>query len=157
MRKTTSRMLRAASVIAICAFVAGAEKCRPAEDLTPGLMGTDANQNGIRDDIDRLITEKYASTPEVRRAAENYARAVQHFMEADGAQAAFEAAQGVNKSISCASRALPHAEQQALWSQMIDELKAYTANTRERFERYWEANKSVGGGTFRIDPNLNCE
>ena len=67
MRKTTSRMLRAASVIAICAFVAGAEKCRPAEDLTPGLMGTDADQNGIRDDIDRLISQD-----ELRAISEHY-------------------------------------------------------------------------------------
>ena len=157
MRKTTSRMLRAASVIAICAFVAGAEKCRPAEDLTPGLMGTDANQNGIRDDIDRLITEKYASTPEVRRAAENYALALQGLMESESRQEAFEAAQLVNKSISCIYERLPTDANFQLRRDMLKDIKAFTANTQERFAKYWESNSKLAGATFRLADGSACE
>ena len=39
------------------------------EDLTPGLKGVDANNNGIRDDIDRLIAKKYSGTSAIKKAA----------------------------------------------------------------------------------------
>lgn len=45
------------------------------------IMGEDANKDGIRDDINTLIDEKYSTTPSEREVALKYARAEQAILE----------------------------------------------------------------------------
>lgn len=52
------------------------------EDLTSGLKGIDADGNGIRDDVDRLIAMKYSTTSMMKQVAELHARALQQSMGA---------------------------------------------------------------------------
>jgi hypothetical protein len=114
------------------------------EDLTPGLKGIDADNNGIRDDIDRLIAKKYSTTPELKKAAEQKARNMQQFMEAMTRDAAFKAANQNMRAFDCAEKYLP------LDSAIIlsKEVEALTANTKERFIKYWDSNRLVGGEVF---------
>lgn len=145
----------------VCLMTAAPGGCTPGEDLTPGLMGVDADGNGVRDDIDALITEKYADTPLTRKIAEDYARSVQRFMEADTPQAAYEAANASGHMINCIHFAifLPKEEgdNYARTQQLIKDIGAYTANTRERFEKYWNSNRMVGGASFHIETSPVCE
>ena len=98
-----------------------------------------------------------ATTPEVRRAAEGYALALQGLMEAEDRQGAFEAAQAVNKSISCIYERLPGNADFQLRRDMLKDIKEFTANTQERFTKYWDSNARLAGATFRRADGSACE
>jgi hypothetical protein len=120
------------------------------EDLSPGLKGTDANANGIRDDIDALITSKYSQTPAIKKAAEQKALALQAFMEATTKEQAFAAAEKISIASKCVYTVLPgiSIENSGLRDGMSKDIESLTANTRERLVKYLQSNKLVGGGYF---------
>jgi hypothetical protein len=129
------------------------------EDLTPGLKGIDADANGIRDDIDRLIATKFSQTPAIRKAAEQRALSLQLFMEATTKEQAFEAGQKNGRAAACAMQTLfpqpydqytlaEQIEKEDIFLGMSQQIQALTANTRERMVKYLASNKLVGGGVF---------
>jgi hypothetical protein len=68
MQSLSKKTLHISGVALICLFVAAPGACTPkGEDMTPGLKGIDADANGIRDDIDALITKKYSDTLLIKR------------------------------------------------------------------------------------------
>lgn len=135
------------------------EKIIDNEDLSPGLRGVDANRNGIRDDIDRLIAQKYARTPEIQRAAEQKARALQRNMEATTREEALRAGDAVERAAECAYQTLPRAtrEQVQFREDMSKDIEALTANTEERFRAYWAANRLMSGAVFRQPDGRVCD
>ncbi|MES2907752.1 MAG: hypothetical protein V4688_01185 [Pseudomonadota bacterium] len=162
MKKLSKKTLHISGIALVCLFVAGPGGCVPkGEDLTPGLKGIDSDANGIRDDIDALILQKYAETPIIKNTAENYARAVQGFMEANTKQEAYEAAQKSGHMISCinfvAFAPLSNIDNYTRSSQLIKDISAYTANTRERFEKYWSSNEMISGGSFHMETKPICD
>lgn len=120
----------------------------PVEDLSPGIKGPDADTNGIRDDIDQLIEEKYAETPEVKQAAQQKARALQKFMESTTRDEALSAGEELERSAACLMRTLPGEENYKRRRVLAKEIEAWTANTRERFVKYWDSNEVVSGSIF---------
>lgn len=135
------------------------EKIIDNEDLSPGLRGVDANRNGIRDDIDRLIAQKYARTPEIQRAAEQKARALQRNIEATTREEALRAGDAVERAAECAYQTLPHQtrEQVQFREDMSKDIEALTANTEERFRAYWAANRLMSGAVFRQPDGRVCD
>ena len=129
------------------------------EDLTPGLKGIDADNNGIRDDIDRLIAQKYSATPAMKKAAEQKARALQKNMEAATRKEALIAGDEIRRAGECTYKTLPHAtEQDAKFrEQMSKEIEALTANTKERFTAYWKAESLKGGAVFSQPDEPVCD
>ena len=129
------------------------------EDLSPGLRGVDANANGIRDDIDRLIAQKYARTPAIQRAAEQEARALQRNMEAITREEALRAGDAVMRAGACSDSVLPRAtrEQRKYWEDMSKDIEALTVNTQERFTAYWAANRLMSGAVFRQPDGRVCD
>lgn len=137
------------------------------EDLSPGLKGVDANANGIRDDIDRLIANKFSATPAIKKAAEQTALALQLFMEATTKEQAYAAAGENSRSSACRMQILfplsydqysltEKIEKQELFLGISQEIEALTANTRERMVKYLASNKLVGGGVFPSPPQPVC-
>lgn len=135
------------------------EKIIDNEDLSPGLRGLDANRNGIRDDIDRLIAQKYARTPEIQRAAEQKARALQRNIEATTREEALRAGDAVERAAECAYQTLPHLTQDQVQfrEDMSKDIEALTANTEERFRAYWAANRLMSGAVFRQPDGRVCD
>lgn len=129
------------------------------EDMTPGLAGVDADKNGIRDDIDRLIAKKYASTPEIKRATEQVARSLQIFMEATTRQQALAAGDENARALEClwSKFVTPNSKNTQLAVAASKEIEALTANTKERFTKYWSSNKLVGGGYFSQPVGPVCD
>ncbi|MCK5525171.1 MAG: hypothetical protein KAI83_18745 [Thiomargarita sp.] len=114
-----------------------------------GLKGTDDNANGIRDDIDKLIVQNFSYTPEIKRAAEQEARALQQFMEAKTKEEALKAAEQIARATSCTFKRLPdpirdYEKRQAL----SKEIEVWTTNTKERLLKYLESSKLIGGASF---------
>lgn len=129
------------------------------EDLTPGLKGIDADGNGIRDDIDRLIASKYSTTSAMKKAAEMEARALQKAMEATTAEEARAAGNEIMRAGSCVYKAFPHATdlEIKLRAQMSVEIESLTANTRERFKAYWNGERLAGGMVFKFPNDPICD
>lgn len=129
------------------------------EDLSAGLAGIDADQNGIRDDIDRLIAAKYAASPALRAAAQQDARSVQRLMSATSATQAVAAGDDIVRATACEAKVLaatapdPAAALQAMGKDLV----ALTANTRERFDAYWHANALATGAVFRQPREPLCD
>lgn len=161
MKKLSKKTLHISGIALVCLFVAGPGACVPkGEDMTPGLKGIDSNSNGIRDDIDALILQKYADTPIIKKTAENYARTVQIFMETNTKQEAYEAAKESGHIVDCIVHVIlpgSSAENYKKRGQLIDEIVAYTANTRERFEKYWQSSALIAGATFEINKRPDCQ
>jgi hypothetical protein len=114
-----------------------------------GLKGTDDNANGIRDDIDQFIEQKFSYTPEIKRAAEQEARALQQFMEAQTKEEALKAAEQMARATSCTFKRLSdpirdYEKRQAL----SKEIEVWTTNTKERLFKYLESSKLIGGAYF---------
>jgi hypothetical protein len=129
------------------------------EDLTPGLRGTDADQNGIRDDIDRLIAKKYSASPALKRAAEQNARALRQFLEASTQPQALAAGDEMMRATDCLAKVLPldGPANEKTFLQLGKELTALTANTKERFTAYWQANRLAGGQVFEQAREPVCD
>ena len=161
MQSLSKKTLHISGIALVCLFAAGPGACVPkGEDFTPGLKGIDSDANGIRDDIDALILQKYADTPTIKNAAEKYARTVQVFMEANTKQEAYQAAKESGNMVDCIVHIiLPgnNIENYKKRGQLIDEIVAYTANTRERFEKYWSSSKMIGGASFQIEKKPICD
>lgn len=124
------------------------------EDLTPGLKGSDANNNGIRDDIDRLIAQKYSATPKLKKAAEQEARALQKSMEATTRQEALAAGDEISRAVNCLGDSTPD---EKLFLNATKEIGALIGNTRERFNAYRNAESLKGGGVFRQPDEPVCD
>jgi hypothetical protein len=123
-----------------------------------GLKGTDDNANGIRDDIDQLIGQKFSYTPSVKRAAEQEARALQQFMEAKTKEAALKSAEQIARATRCTFKILSdpirdYEKRQAL----SKELEAWTVNTKERLSKYLESSKLIGGTYFMQPVEPVCD
>jgi hypothetical protein len=129
------------------------------EDLSAGLKGIDANNNGIRDDIDRLIALKYAQTPAMKKAAEQKARALQQAMEATTKVQARIAGNEIMRAGKCTFKVMPR-NTEAEWKmqqQMSKEIVSLTGNTKERYIAYWNGEKLAGGMVFRQPEEPVCD
>jgi hypothetical protein len=129
------------------------------EDLSAGLKGIDANNNGIRDDIDRLIALRYAQTPAMKKAAEQKARALQKNVEAATQVQARIAGNEISRSTDCIYKVFPKSLDTTsdVRIRLSKEIEALTANTRERYIAYWNANKLMGGMVFRQPEEPVCD
>ncbi|HDN26425.1 MAG TPA: hypothetical protein ENG03_04905 [Thioploca sp.] len=120
--------------------------------------GTDDNANGIRDEIDQLIEQKFSYTPEVKRAAEQEARALQQFMEATTKEAALKAAEQIARATRCTFKRLSDPNRDYEKRQALSkELEAWTINTKERLSKYLESSKLIGGAYFMQPVEPVCD
>jgi hypothetical protein len=129
------------------------------EDMTPGLKGVDANRNGIRDDIDRLIATRYAMTPAMKKAVEQKARALQLAMEATSKPQARVAGNELMRAARCSYKSFPTStdNDEKFIAKMSKEVEALTANTAERFKAYWNGERLAGGMVFQQPEEPVCD
>jgi hypothetical protein len=130
------------------------------EDMTAGLEGVDANKNGIRDDIDRLIALKYSGTPALKKAAEQTARSLQKFMEANSRQQVLAQGDENSRASACLAKVLldkTKPENTKIFLSIGKEIVALTANTQERFTKYWSSSELAGGAVFEQPTEPVCD
>jgi len=129
------------------------------EDMSAGLKGIDANNNGIRDDIDRLIAQKYSATPALKKAAEQTARSSQLLMLATNKNQVLIAVDEIRRSGACVDKVLPEntVANEKLMLALVNEISALTANTEERFKAHWAASGLAGGSVFRQPKEPVCD
>lgn len=129
------------------------------EDRSDGLAGSDADGNGIRDDIDRLIASQFSARPDIRAAAEQKARALRQMLLATTREEALAAGRQIARASSCVYRILPFDQPGAVpvRDAMSREIESLTANTRARLRQYLAANRLAGGGYFSQPPEPVCD
>jgi len=127
------------------------------EDRSAGLVGIDANANGLRDDVDALIGLDYSTTPEVTRAAQQTARAVQALLTATSRESARTAGSAMQRAAYCTRMGLPEAQSRAVRRAMSGRLEALTINTRERLRAYLTAADLLIGQTLTAGTEPYCD
>lgn len=131
----------------------------PSLDRTAGLMGTDADANGVRDDVDRHIATTYPEAAQ-RAAATQFARAMQEALTADLGDAASTkaiAARG-SRAVNCiytrfAGASSPtHAP-----ARVAEDVRSITANTRERLSAYLAYARALNGTSATLPEGDTCD
>lgn len=120
------------------------------EDTSVGLSGIDANANHIRDDIDKIISEQFSATPEIKQAAEQAARAIQQLMEASTDTAALTASELSGRATVCLAQRLPGETNYHQRIAIGRTIEALTANTPERLRQYLHVNRLLSGTTWKL-------
>ncbi len=124
--------------LALLVLVAGLFLLRQCNS-TESLEGVDSNRDGVRDDLEKLIDEKYASDPNIRSAVRQLAKTLQesilHPETVDAKPGLF--------AITCLYYVTP---QQA--SEIIDTLQAAAGNTRARASALIRESAKFNGKIF---------
>jgi hypothetical protein len=133
----------------------------PILDRTETLGGIDADKNGIRDDIDRIISLK-PYTEKQRKAVQQAARLIRRSLTEPllPGPSLKKLHLDVHRSISCMSHLFENDKLNAPYDgiQLMIEYNSLHTNTRARYLRYREFNSTFNGTTFSfIDVKDACD
>jgi hypothetical protein len=137
-------------------------------DYSATLRGIDANNNGIRDDIDELILKEFSQTPVVKKAAEQLAKAHAGIFDVTTREEGFLVIKKLSSAISCTFDILPahdrdgltHAQISANFNfreRLSSEIKVFTFNTKERLSKNHTFSKLMSGSSFSMAEKPYCE
>ena len=122
------------------------------------IAGTDANADGIRDDINDYIDSNYSATPR-RAAAMQSAKALQKALLVDTTD--IIVVKEINREIAQADNCIytqfdgnNNSKQPA---QVSQEIEAITTNTKERLLAYLAFSKSLDGTSWAMPEGDSCE
>jgi hypothetical protein len=123
----------------------------PTLDVTQTVAGTDANNNGVRDDLDKYIAA-LPDTPAERNALTQTAQAIQSAMLVDPANAAGTASvsAGINRAVTCVWAVYP----KGIQGQKVALIQELSVNTLVRLKAY-EAYNASRNGTVVTRPTGN--
>jgi hypothetical protein len=118
------------------------------------LKGTDANNNGIRDDIDAWIRRNFSDPKEIK-AVEQAAKSLQSMILVNKTDrfALKEVSIAGGKSIHCLHSIFQGGRQ----SEVALFLESMTSNTKERLQAYLNYNKARNGTTSTAPRGDTCE
>jgi len=121
------------------------------------LTGTDANANGVRDDIEAFIALNYKT--DTQHAAMQMARALQNALTADktNMQAIEAVSLEISRGINCIYSKFDGAEETTHPAQVAHELEAITTNTKQRLLAYFEFNEALDGTSSTLPEGDTCE
>jgi hypothetical protein len=125
----------------------------PTLDISASVAGPDANQNGVRDDIDAFIAARPDSAGQ-KAALSQYAKALQTTLLIDTTQPSADSAAAVEigRSIAC----IWSAYDPATAYQMTKDLQKYTVNTLPRIKAYDRFNFSMSGSVLTAPTGVVC-
>lgn len=119
------------------------------------LLGTDSDNNGVRDDIDSYILDNY-SEPK-RDAVRQVARAFQNVLTVDrfDTEALDQASSDQFKAIVCATEV--YGSDRAGAFKMIEVMEALTTNSQERLSAYIDYTSARSGSVSSYPEGDTCE
>ena len=129
----------------------------PKLDRTDTVAGIDADQNGIRDDIDAYIQKTYP-TEEQRKAVSQYARSLQSsiLVNKEDKIAVKAITNEKARAISCIFEKIPN-EQSPNNGSVVEEILGATTNTKKRLLEYIALNKSLDGTVISLPSGDVCD
>ncbi|GAA4027570.1 hypothetical protein [Actimicrobium antarcticum] len=130
----------------------------PRLDRSASLAGPDANNNGVRDDIDDYINTKFTD-PKQRAAVLQDARTMQKAVLVDPTNK--EASKAVSlemmAAVNCVSSRFPDGQGLESASAIGAKIEAITTNTKPRLKAYLAFNKSQDGTAISLPTGDTCE
>ena len=128
----------------------------PQLDRSSDIKGPDADNNGIRDDIDAWIAAQPISDAQ-KKAAQQMARVQQAKILVDLRDKSALQALGDQsmRGVSCLVDVSKPNNQQGY--DLIEKIEALTANTRERVKQYLAYNRAISGSSGRLPKGNTCE
>lgn len=131
----------------------------PTLDRSDSIAGPDTDRNGVRDDIDAYLMQRF---PDVRQraAAMQMAKAMQQAVLAGAGSsrdAIRDADRKINNAIHCLYTRFHGAEGTNTPSAVGDEIEAITSNTKPRLLAYLAYDKSLDGTTSTLPRGNTCE
>lgn len=129
----------------------------PKLDRSDSLTGSDANNNGVRDDIDAYITANY-SVANQKAAALQTAKALQSTLTVDisNIESVKEINRTVSRGIDCIFTVFTDNSSQNP-TQAAQELESITTNTKSRLIAYLKYNKALDGTSSALTEGDSCE
>lgn len=119
-------------------------------DRSASVAGPDANGNGVRDDLDRVIARFPLGAAQKERATD-FAAAVQDVLTTPmNRDAANERGLHLQRTLGCAADVLPD------HGSVTGELFALTLNTSERVEAYLDFERNIGGAVINDVPGCGA-
>jgi hypothetical protein len=128
----------------------------PGEEGRKTLLGIDSDNDGLRDDIQRYLNEKYADSPNIRLALEQYAKTYKDvFSTLENKKANIEATNKTLDAIDCLFGII-NSDQVSITRK---EVKRRITNTQERFlaDKKADLNYSGQGGQLSKDKLSKCK
>jgi hypothetical protein len=129
----------------------------PELDRSDSLTGPDADDNGVRDDIDAYITRQYPKI-EQAKAARQEARALQKALQvpAGDVAAAKAVVREMERATVCTYSQFP-AGGSVEAARVGLEIEGLTANTKLRLKAYLAFNKTLDGTSSALPRGRACE
>lgn len=114
--------------------------------------GIDSDNDGVRDDVQRAIVDKFGSSQKTVAAARQHAKAVQLKLQASTTKEAVAAAKFALRAVSCAGNSLG-----VSFSDTIRSVTGLTVNTAERMDAYTKTNVLLSGQVLELPAGLPAE
>lgn len=133
----------------------------PKLDRSESLAGPDLDGNGVRDDVDAWITQKYPSVKQ-RSAAWQMARAFQQsiLVPANDRTRAKIVSTKVDRAIDCLNIQFPESAGSMPANRVRVEIRGLTMNTKSRLKSFLTYNKLLDGTTSSLSETseaISCE
>ena len=124
-------------------------------DRSDDLLGTDSNQNGVRDDIEAIISKLDLTEPE-RKATLQSARSFQRILKINlnNQDDLRKSREIISRSVECSLNKFKDEEKENKMSQLIQNL---TFNTKKRALFYIKFNKAQSGSVTRLMDEGVCD
>ncbi len=123
-------------------------------DRTTSILGTDANSNGVRDDIDRYIEAKNDTAPQkqsMRMVSKSMTAAM--VSTPTDEMALRNAADTLNMAVACIWKNYPA----DIADKMVLEMRKVTINTKARYDAYMRYSALVAGTVIKLPKEVVCE
>lgn len=129
----------------------------PKLDRSADIKGPDADNNGIRDDIDAIIQKTYTE-PAQRKAAQQFAAVLQSQLQVDPNNKAAVKALSVRsaRAINCLDIQFGTTGSPS-FSDVAESLEAYTADTKARKLAQLAYSKALDGTVISLPEGNTCE
>lgn len=129
----------------------------PVLDRTSTVAGIDADQNGIRDDIQAYINATYPE-PEQQKAVSQYARSLQAKLlvnPKDKYQVRASSDASV-KGMSCIYEKVP-VDNSPQAARVVEEIFSLTTNTKQRLKAYMAFDQAMDGAVISLPTGKVCD
>ena len=130
----------------------------PRIDRSDTLLGTDADSNGVRDDIDAYLSATYTSSGQLS-AATQMAKAMRNTLKVDPTdRLAVKLVDRQNsRAIHCLYSKFEGGTVSKEPSRVVSEIESMTSNTKKRLLAYLKYNRALDGTSSSLPDEDTCE
>lgn len=151
---TSPNAKASASTVVEALAVLDRNNTNPVLDRTTSVAGTDANNNGVRDDVDRYIDTK-SDNPVQKLSLRMTSKAMSAAMTSNPSDtsAINNATNKLNMAVACIWKNYPS----DIADTMVLEMRKVTVNTKERYDAYMKYSGLVSGTVIKLPKETICE